>query len=111
VIDHSRSHAHATVLADMNGDRQPDLVTGKRFQSRNVPAPGDDEPLGLYWYEFKRGAKGAVTWTRHTIDFGSKAGGGVQMAVRDMDGDGDMDVVTAGKSGLFLAENLSRRAK
>ena len=110
VIDHSWSHAHASVLADINGDHRPDLVTGKRFQSRNVPAPGDDDPLGIYWYEFKPGAKNAVTWTRHTIDYGSKAGGGVQMAVRDIDGDGDMDVVSGGKSGLFLAENLAKRA-
>ena len=109
VIDHSWSHAHASALADMNGDGKLDLVTGKRFQSRNVAAAGDDEPLGIYWYEFTRGANASVTWARHTIDFGGKAGAGLQMAARDMDGDGDMDVVTAGKSGLFLAENQSRR--
>jgi hypothetical protein len=109
VIDHSWSHSHASVLADVTGDGRPDLVTGKRFQSRNVAAPGDGDPLGLYWYEFKQGANRTVTWTRHTIDYGSKAGAGVQMAVRDIDGDGDVDVVTAGKSGLFLAENLTRR--
>jgi hypothetical protein len=109
VIDHSWSHSHASVLADVNGDGKPDLVSGKRFQARNVPAPGDDDPLGLYWYEFTRGANNAVTWTRHTIDYGSKAGGGLQMAVRDMDGDGDMDVVSAGKSGLFLADNQTGR--
>ena len=109
VIDHSWSHAHASVLADLNGDGQPDLVTGKRFQARNAPAAGDNDPLGLYWYEFKRGANGAVAWTRHTIDYGSKAGAGLQMVARDIDGDGDTDVVSAGKSGLFLAVNQSKQ--
>ena len=110
VVDHSWSHAHASVLADMNGDGRPDLVTGKRFQSRNQPAPGDGDPLGIYWYEVRSSPGNAVTWTRHTIDYGSKAGGGVQMAVRDFDGDGDMDVLGAGKSGLYLAVNQSRSA-
>jgi hypothetical protein len=108
VIDHSWSHAHASVLADINGDGRPDLVTGKRFQSRNVAAPGDADPLGVYWYQSRKESNNAISWTRHTIDFGGKAGGGLQMAVRDIDGDGDNDVVMAGKSGLFLAENQTR---
>ena len=110
VIDASWSHSHASVLADINGDGRADLVSGKRFQSRNAPAPGDNDPLGIYWYEFKPAPQNTVAWTRHTIDYGSKAGGGLQMAVRDLDGDRDMDVVSAGKSGLFLAENLTRAA-
>lgn len=108
IIDHSWSHLHASVVADLNGDGRLDLVSGKRFQSRNNPAPGDNDPLGLYWYEHRREGSGAVTWTRHTIDYGGKAGGGLQMAVVDIDGDGDMDVVSGGKSGLFLAENLTK---
>ena len=50
-----------------------------------------------------------MTWTRHTIDYASKAGGGLQMAVRDIDGDGDVDVVSGGKSGLFLADNQTKQ--
>ena len=30
------------------------------------------------------------------------------MIVEDLDGDGDRDVVTAGKTGLFLSENLMK---
>jgi hypothetical protein len=32
------------------------------------------------------------------------------MVVEDIDGDGDRDIVTPGKTGLFLSENLTRRA-
>jgi hypothetical protein len=108
VVDHSWSHSHASVLADINQDGRPDLVSGKRFEARNAPAPGDADPLGIYWYEFTPRANHAVTWQRHTIAYGGKAGGGLQIAARDIDRDGDMDVVSGGKLGLFLAENLTR---
>jgi hypothetical protein len=49
-----------------------------------------------------------VEWIRHLIDFGGRMGGGMQIPVVDLDGDGDLDVITAGKSGLFLAENLTK---
>ena len=45
------------------------------------------------------------------MDYGGRAGGGLQMIVEDMDGDGDRDVVAAGKTGLFLSENLDQDSK
>jgi hypothetical protein len=95
-------------MADMNGDGQPDLVAAKRYWGRNGTDASEREPMGIYWYEFRPGPKGNVEWIRHIIDYGGRAGGGLQMVVADIDGDGDRDVVTPGKTGLFLAENQSR---
>jgi len=33
----------------------------------------------------------------------------MQIPVVDIDADGDLDIIVAGKSGLFLFENLSKR--
>ena len=38
-------------------------------------------------------------------------GGGMQIVVTDIDGDGDLDIVSGGKAGLFLAENLTKSPK
>ena len=46
---------------------------------------------------------------KHVIDYGSRTGGGMQIPVVDIDGDGDLDFVVAGKSGLFLFENLTKK--
>jgi hypothetical protein len=68
----------------------------------------------VYWYEFRRqappsglGVPPGVEWIRHVIDYGGRVGCGMQIPVMDIDGDGDLDVVCPGKSGLFLIENLT----
>jgi len=108
MIDESWSQPHALTLADLNGDGQVDLVTGKRFHAHNGKDPGGREPLGLYWYEYEAGDDGALIWRRHVIDYASRAGGGMQIPVVDIDGDGDLDVLAPGKGGLFLFENESK---
>jgi hypothetical protein len=109
IIDATWANAHSTAMADLNRDGQPDLVAAKRYWGRNGTEPAEREPMGIYWYEFRPGLNGAVEWIRHIVDYGGRAGGGLQMEVRDIDGDGDLDVITAGKTGLFLSESLLTR--
>jgi hypothetical protein len=116
--DSAWSQGHASTLVDLNGDGRPDLVTGKRFMAHNGSDPGEREPLGLYWYEFRPstgsgqvpGTRG-VEWIRHVIEYGGRVGGGMQIPAADLDRDGDIDLVVGGKSGLFVLENMTKKAK
>ncbi|MGI4756826.1 MAG: FG-GAP repeat domain-containing protein [Janthinobacterium lividum] len=114
VVDNSWSQAHASQLVDLNGDGQPDFITGKRYFAHNGADPGEREPVGLYWYEWRKlpstaatPANGGVEWIRHIVDYGGRMGGGVQTVAADIDGDGATDIVSANKSGLFLARNTT----
>jgi hypothetical protein len=108
IIDESWSQAHAVVLVDLNADGQKDLLTGKRYMAHNGQDPGEREPLGVYWYEYRRPAAGQVIWVRHVIDYSTRAGGGMQIATADYNDDGAIDFAAGGKSGLFLFRNLRR---
>jgi hypothetical protein len=110
MIDTAWSQGHASTLVDVNGDGRLDLVTGKRFMAHNGTDPGEKEPLGVYWYEFRKGTS-APEWIRHVVDYGGRMGGGMQIPVVDVDRDGDLDLVCPGKSGLFLVENLTKSTK
>lgn len=108
VIDDSWSQAHAAVLVDFRGKGNLGLLTGKRYMAHNGHDPGEREPLGVYWYErLLDRSSHSVDWVKHVIDYGGRTGGGIEIPVADIDADGDLDFVVAGKSGLFLFENLT----
>ena len=77
--------------------------------AHNGKDPGAREPLGIYWYErLQNPASHEIEWVKHTIDYGGRTGGGLQIPVADLDNDGDLDFAVAGKSGLFLFENKTK---
>lgn len=122
-IDDTFSQAHTLAFANLDGKGEPELITGKRVYAHEVE-PGDTDGSVVFYYSFDRKLG---TWNRHTIFHGDPAlnapkdakdrwalkdfpkgtaGVGLQIAVIDMDKDGDLDLVCPGKSGLYLFENL-----
>jgi hypothetical protein len=100
-IDDSIAQTHSLILADMNGDGLPDLVTGKRFYAHNGRDPGEDEPPTIAWYELSREGM-TPKWTKHEFD--ADSGVGTQFEVHDMNADGLLDVIVANKRGVFYFE-------
>lgn len=107
VIDDTWSQAHAMTMIDINGDGKPEFLTGKRYMAHDHD-PGAREPLGIYWYQFLKDENGKIIWVKHIIDYSTRTGAGMQLPVADLDGDGDLDFVAPGKTGLFLFENLTK---
>ncbi len=102
-IDESFSQVHALKLIDIDGDGEPELLAGKRYRGHNGNDPGSYDPLVIYYYKIDR-KTGA--FSRYPVSVNGTAGAGTQFVVEDMDKDGDLDIVVAGKSGVHFLENL-----
>ncbi len=114
---------HTMVLADLDGDGKPELITGKQLLAHNGGDPGALEPTFLFYYKMNKGH-----FERHVLSysylrpyFGANAkdqpppsyviGTGMRLNVADVDGNGKPDIVVACKTGLYIFYNKGYSAK
>ena len=101
MIDREYSQPHSLAWADLTGDGNPELITGKRYYAHNGRDPGGEEVPCMYYYTLD---KKTAKFTRHTIDEG-QVGTGLQIVVEDLNADGKNDIAVAGKSGTHVLIN------
>jgi hypothetical protein len=102
-IDESFSQVHALKMVDLDGDGQLELLAGKRYRGHSGHDPGSYDPLVIYYYKIDRKTG---TFTRYPVSVNGTGGAGTQFVTEDLDGDGDIDIATAGKTGVHFFENL-----
>jgi hypothetical protein len=102
-IDPYNSQYHDMQWADIDGDGECELVTGKRYWAHCGNDPGETDPLGIYYFKWT-----GEGFAKQVIDYGEvrKATGcGIHFALADLRGTGRLDLVAPGKSGLYVFYN------
>lgn len=118
-MDSSFSQVHTLLLANLDDQPGPELITGKRIYAHETEPGATDAPC-IYGFKFDRSQN---RWLRTTIwegkpavnapdeaekrwamkDFESgSVGTGLDLVAVDIDADGDTDLVCPGKTGLYL---------
>lgn len=103
VIDADNSQFHEMKWVDLNGDGQPELVTGKRYRAHNGNDPGANDDFGLYYYSWN-----GDSFTKNIISYGPAGDGvgtGIYLSVTDLNRSGRPDIIVAGKQGLYVFYN------
>lgn len=101
LIDNKFSQPHSLEEADIDGDGELEIITGRRVRGHSGSDPGDNEPGVIYYFKWDKSAK---KFSKHVIAEGGP-GIGLQIRVADLNGDGRLDVFCAGKSGTHILWN------
>lgn len=102
-IDPFNSQYHDLQWADIDGDGQPELITGKRYRAHCGRDPGEFDDLGLYYFKWT-----GAGFAKQVVAYGPPgvgAGCGIQFALADLTGSGRLDIVAPGKDGLHVFYN------
>jgi hypothetical protein len=101
-IDKTFSQAHCLAWADLDGDGREELITGKRWRGHAGSDPGHDDPICLFRYVWNPERR---RFERDIISYDQGVGTGMQIRTADIDGDGRLDVIVAGKTGTYILFN------
>ena len=99
------SQPHAIEIADLDGDGLIDIICGKdkyAHGGNRITDPELNGPAVLYWFKLNRTPSGAK-FTPLLLD--KNTGVGRQISVKDMNGDGRPDILTATHNGAFVFIN------
>lgn len=102
-IDPYNSQYHDLHWADLDGDGQPELITGKRFRAHNGNDPGEFDDLGIYYFKWN-----GESFSKQVVTYGPPgvgAGCGIQFALADLRNTGRLDIIAPGKDGLHVFFN------
>ncbi len=102
-IDPHQSQFHEMAWVDLDGDKKPELLTGKRYRAHNDHDPGSHDDYGIYYYQWT-----GETFVKQIISYGPMGvgkGTGIHFAVTDLNADGHPDLAVSGKDGLCVFFN------
>lgn len=115
-IEEHYAQFHTMALVDVNGDGKLDLLTGKRLLGHDGRDEGEWDPLFLFWYDIQGGK-----FERHVISFNNLQyypgyenvneppqfafSTGMKIVPGDLNGEGKLDIVVAGRGGLYAFIN------
>jgi hypothetical protein len=102
-IDPYNAQYHDLQWIDIDGDGQPELVTGKRHRAHCGNDTGEWDDVGLYYFKWN-----GESFAKQVIDYGpigTGKGCGIHFAVADLRGSGRLDIVAPGKDGLYVFYN------